>query len=62
MADRVNGLSSGLLGLDLEIGDRVGHLMLNSGRHFELWFAIRPGMVMNDLNYRLAEEELAFIW
>ena len=62
VADRVNGLSSGLLGLDLEIGDRVGALMLNSGRHFELWFAIPgAGMVMNDLNYRLAEEELAFI-
>ncbi|MGA0270179.1 MAG: AMP-binding protein, partial [Ilumatobacteraceae bacterium] len=60
VADRVNGLSSGLLGLDLEIGDRVGALMLNSGRHFELWFAIPgAGMVMNDLNYRLAEEELA---
>ena len=62
VAERVNGLSSGLLGLDLEIGDRVGVLMLNSSRHFELWFAIPgAGMVMNDLNYRLVEEELAFI-
>ena len=37
-------------------------LMLNSARHFELWFAIpAAGMVMNDLNYRLAAEELRFI-
>ena len=36
--------------------------MLNSARHFELWFAI-PGaaMVLNDLNFRLAPEELRFI-
>ncbi|MDA2945367.1 MAG: long-chain-fatty-acid--CoA ligase [Actinomycetota bacterium] len=61
-ADRVNGVASGLLGLDLDDGDRIGVLMLNSARHFELWFAIPfAGMVMNDLNYRLAVEELAFI-
>lgn len=61
-AERVHGLASGLLNLDLEVGDRVGVLMLNSARHFELWFAIPfAGMVMNDLNYRLAAEELAFI-
>jgi acyl-CoA synthetase (AMP-forming)/AMP-acid ligase II len=36
--------------------------MVNSARHFELWLAIpSAAMVMNDLNYRLAVEELAFI-
>ena len=61
-SDRVNGLASGLINLGLSSGDRVGVLMLNSARHFELWFAIPfAGMVMNDLNYRLAAEELAFI-
>ena len=62
VAGRVHGLASGLMGLGLDHGDRVGLLMLNSARHFELWFAIpAAGMVMNDLNYRLAVEELAFI-
>ena len=61
---RVGGVAAGLLGLDvgLQRGDRVGVLMLNSARHFELWFAIpAAGLVMNDLNYRLAAPELAFI-
>jgi long-chain acyl-CoA synthetase len=61
-AQRVAGLASGIRGLGLADGDRVALLMLNSARHFELWFAIpAAAMVMNDLNYRLAVEELAFI-
>lgn len=61
-AARVAGLASGLRGIGLDDGDRVALLMLNSARHFELWFAIpAAGMVMNDLNYRLAAEELSFI-
>ena len=60
--DRVSRIASGLLGCDVHVGDRVGILMLNSSRHFELWFAIpAAGMVMNDLNYRLAPDELRFI-
>ncbi len=59
---RVDGVSAALSGMDLDPGDRVGVLMLNSSRHFELWFAIPgAGLVMNDLNYRLALEELKFI-
>ena len=59
---RVNGVASALIALGLDRGDRVGVLMLNSARHFELWFAIpAAGLVMNDLNYRLAVEELRFI-
>jgi long-chain acyl-CoA synthetase len=62
VARRVAGLASGLNGLDLDRGDRVGVLMLNSARHLELWFAIPvAAMVMNDLNFRLAPEELRFI-
>jgi long-chain acyl-CoA synthetase len=61
-AQRVAGLASGIRSLGLTDGDRVALLMLNSARHFELWFAIpAAAMVMNDLNYRLAVEELAFI-
>ncbi len=59
---RVRGLAAGLRDLGLDAGDRVGVLSLNSGRHLELWFAIpEAGLIMNDLNYRLAVEELAFI-
>ena len=58
----VNGLSSGLLGLDLEIGDRVGALMLNSGGILSCGLPFQELVqVMNDLNYRLAEERTAFI-
>ena len=60
--DRVSGVAAGLRDLGLDTGDRVGLLTLNSARHLELWFAIpEGGMVMNDLNYRLAVEELVFI-
>ncbi len=59
---RADGVSSALSAIGLDIGDRVGVLMLNSARHLELWFAIPgAGMVMNDLNYRLAPEEIRFI-
>lgn len=61
-SDRVKGIAAGLRDLGLDLGDRVGVLSLNSARHLELWFAIpEAGLVMNDLNYRLAVEELAFI-
>jgi long-chain acyl-CoA synthetase len=61
-AERVAGLATGMRDLGLDVGDRVGILGLNSARHLELWFAIpQAGLIMNDLNYRLAPEELAFI-
>ncbi|MDH3732962.1 MAG: long-chain-fatty-acid--CoA ligase [Gemmatimonadota bacterium] len=59
---RVNGVATALADMDLERGDRVGILALNSARHFELWYAIpAAGLIMNDLNFRLAVEELRFI-
>jgi len=59
---RITALSSAIANLDLDRGDRVGVLMLNSARHFELWYAIPgAGMVLNDLNFRLAPDELQFI-
>lgn len=62
IAERVAGVATALATRDLDRGDRVGVLSLNSGRHLELWHAISAaGMVMNDLNYRLAVEELRFI-
>ena len=59
---RADGVASALAAMDLERGDRVAILSLNSARHFELWYAIpASGLVMNDLNFRLAAEELRFI-
>lgn len=59
---RVLGLAAGLRSLGLNAGDRVAVLSLNSARHLEAWFAIpEAGLIMNDLNFRLAVEELAFI-
>ena len=62
LADRVDRLRGGLLGLGLDPGDRVAGLGLNSFRHFEAWFAIpTSNLVFNDLNFRLAQPELEFI-
>lgn len=59
---RVRAVATGLRDLGLDAGDRVGVLALNSARHLELWFAIpEAGLIMNDLNYRLAIDELVFI-
>ena len=59
---RVGGVATGLRDMGLDPGDRVGVLALNSARHFELWFAIpNAALVMTDLNYRLAANELVFI-
>ncbi len=60
--DRVRGLACGLRDLGFAVGDRAAVLSLNSARHYETWFAIpAAGMIMNDLNFRLAPAELAFI-
>jgi long-chain acyl-CoA synthetase len=59
---RVAGLGAGLLGLGLSSGDVVAVLALNSHRHLECWLGIpRVGLVLNELNTRLAPAELAFI-
>ena len=59
---RVDGVASALASLDFDRGDRVAILSLNFSRHLELWFAIpASGLVMNDLNFRLALDELRFI-
>jgi len=59
---RVDGVASALSRMDLERGDRIAIFSLNSARHFELWFALpAAGLIMNDLNFRLAVEELRFI-
>lgn len=62
MADRVARIRGGLRRLGLVDGDRVAGLALNSFRHLEAWYAVPTAhLVFNDLNVRLALDELAFI-
>ncbi|MCF7550804.1 long-chain-fatty-acid--CoA ligase [Pseudonocardia sp. WMMC193] len=62
LARRVTGLGGGLQGLGIAKGDVVGVLALNGRRHLDHWLAVPAiGAVLNDLNFRLSEEELAFI-
>jgi long-chain acyl-CoA synthetase len=62
LARRTGGLASGLRGHGLRSGDRVAALAFNSFRHLELWMGVpAASMVVNDLNFRLATEELEFI-
>ena len=59
---RVAGLGGGLQRLGVGRGGVVAVLALNSLPHLECWLGIpRSGAVLNDLNYRLAPAELAFI-
>jgi long-chain acyl-CoA synthetase len=59
---RVRGLTAGLRGLGLRTGDVIASIGQNSFRHLECWVGIpAAGMVLNDLNYRLAVPELEFI-
>src|ERR1700761_9776445 len=59
---RVRGLTAGLRSLGLNAGDVIASIGQNSFRHLECWVGIpAAGMVLNDLNYRLAVPELEFI-
>lgn len=60
--DRLSRLASGLDRLDIAPGDRVAVLAHNSGSHLEAWLGLPAhGRVINDLNLRLAQPELAFM-
>ncbi len=62
LGNRVGALCGGLARLGIVPGDVVAVLSLNSHRHLECWLGIpRSGAVLNDLNFRLAPAELAFI-
>ena len=59
---RVAGLGGGLRAMGLIDGDVVAVLALNSYRHLECWLGIpRVGLVLNELNTRLAAAEIAFV-
>ena len=62
LARRVGGLGAALAELEIAPGARVGFLGVNSLAHLECWLAVPAfGHVLVDLNFRLAEEELAFM-
>jgi long-chain acyl-CoA synthetase len=59
---RVRRLGGALAGLGLPRGGFAGILAGNCAAHLELWFALPAyGRVVNDLNFRLAPAELAFM-
>ena len=59
---KVLGLGAGLRSLGLGDGDIVALAATNSWRHLTCWLGIpASGLVLNNLNYRLAPAELEFI-
>jgi len=59
---RVNRLSHALLGMDLQIGDRVAILSYNRLEFLEvIMAAAKLGLILVPLNWRLTAPELAFI-
>jgi long-chain acyl-CoA synthetase len=59
---KVLGLGTGLRKLGLNDGDVVALAALNSWRHLTCWSGVPgAGLVLNNLNYRLAPAELSFI-
>jgi long-chain acyl-CoA synthetase len=62
LARRVGGFGAALVELGIPVGARVGFLGANSLAHLECWLAVPAfGRVLVDLNFRLAEDELAFM-
>ncbi len=62
LAARAAGLASALSELGVPAGGRVGFLGVNSLAHLEAWLGVpAASRVLVDLNFRLAEDELAFI-
>lgn len=62
LAERVTGLGGGLGELSVAPGGRVGFLGVNSLAHLECWLGVTAAArVLVDLNFRLAEDELAFM-
>ncbi|HWN99248.1 MAG TPA: long-chain-fatty-acid--CoA ligase [Blastocatellia bacterium] len=62
LADRVDRLSGGLLGLGVNRGDRVAILALNCHRFFELYYGIAQiGAVAVPINFRIPPQEIKYI-
>ena len=59
---RAKRVSAVLKDWDVKVGDRIGTLAWNTGRHIEAWYGIMGiGAVCHTLNPRLFPEQLAYI-
>ena len=59
---RASRIANGLLAMGLSPGSRVAYLGRNRAAYFEYWMgAIRAGMVMTPVNWRLAPPEIAYV-
>src|SRR4051794_33395099 len=57
-----NRVANGLIALGVRRNERIAYLGKNSDIYFELLFgAVKAGMVMTPVNWRLAAPEIAFI-
>lgn len=62
MYGRIHRLASALKGIGVSNGDRVATLCWNHVRHMELYMAVPcMGAVLHTLNFRLGNEQLAYI-
>src|SRR5437879_2273751 len=59
---KTNKVANGLVAMDVKKGDRIAYLGKNSDIYFELLMgAMKAGVVMAPVNWRLAGPEVAFI-
>ena len=59
---RASRLSSGLLALGVQQGDRIATLAWNTARHMEVWYATMGlGAICHTLNPRLYVEQLTYV-
>lgn len=62
LEDRVNRLANSLLGLGLKKGGRIAIMAENTYKYIETYFgAAKAGLSVTPLNYRLSDQELAYI-
>ncbi|MFC4427720.1 long-chain fatty acid--CoA ligase [Deinococcus navajonensis] len=62
VADRARRLAAALQGLNLNLGDRVATLCVNSFRHLEAYLGVpSAGLVLHTVNIRLHPEQVAWI-
>ena len=59
---RTNQVANGLAALGIKRGERIAYLGKNSDAYMELWLgAIKAGIVMTPVNWRLAPPKVAYI-
>lgn len=62
LQSRATKIASAISKLGLKIGDRIGSLMFNNGRHLILYYAIPSmGMVLHTINIRLHPNEIKYL-